>query len=190
MGLKPIALDELVDDWTLLDSERALVVGKRGSTRLGFAVMLKFYTRHGRFPAGADELAGEVVEFVGRQVGVPADELVGYAWTGRTIEYHRAQIRRHLGFRECTVQDATEVQGWLVENVAGADPRYDVVREELLGCLRRWRVEPPSDGRVERIVRSAIHAAETGLCARIAERIDTATAARIESMLAGAGDGP
>ena len=98
MGLKPIALDELVDDWTLLDSERALVVGKRGSTRLGFAVMLKIYTRHGRFPAGADELAGEVVEFVGRQVGVPADELVGYAWTGRTIEYHRAQIRRHLGF--------------------------------------------------------------------------------------------
>jgi len=189
MGLKPIALDELVDDWTLLDSERALVVGKRGSTRLGFAVMLKFYTRHGRFPAGVDELAGEVVEFVGRQVRVPADELAGYAWTGRTIEYHRAQIRRHLGFRECTVEDAGAVQRWLVENVAESDPRYDVVREELLGCLRRWRVEPPSDGRVERIARSAIHAAETGLCARIAERIDTDTAARIESMLAGAGDG-
>ncbi len=44
-------LDGLVDHWTLLKDERELVAGKRGPTRLGFALLLKFYARAGRFPA-------------------------------------------------------------------------------------------------------------------------------------------
>jgi hypothetical protein len=51
-------LDELVEHWTLLDDERELIAGKRGPTRLGFALLLKFYTRAGRFPRGCDELPG------------------------------------------------------------------------------------------------------------------------------------
>jgi len=45
-------LDELVGHWTLLDDERELIAGKRGPTRLGFALLLKFYARAGRFPRG------------------------------------------------------------------------------------------------------------------------------------------
>ncbi len=37
-------LDELVEHWTLLEDERQLVTGKRGPTRLGFALLLKFPT--------------------------------------------------------------------------------------------------------------------------------------------------
>jgi hypothetical protein len=77
-------LDELVEHWTLLKDERALVSGKRGATRLGFAVLLKFYTQYGRFPRNRAELPGEAVEFVARQVQVPALELDSYDWTGRT----------------------------------------------------------------------------------------------------------
>jgi hypothetical protein len=43
-------LDELVEHWTLLDDEQELVAGKRGPSRLGFALLLKFYPRTGRFP--------------------------------------------------------------------------------------------------------------------------------------------
>jgi hypothetical protein len=38
MDRVPLSLDELVDDWTLLKDERDLVAGKRGATRLGFAL--------------------------------------------------------------------------------------------------------------------------------------------------------
>src|SRR5690349_21286149 len=38
----PMDLDELVEHWTLLEDERQLVAGKRGATRLGFALALKF----------------------------------------------------------------------------------------------------------------------------------------------------
>jgi len=37
-----VDLDELVDHWTLLKDERELIAGKRGPTRLGFALLLKF----------------------------------------------------------------------------------------------------------------------------------------------------
>ncbi|WP_157869369.1 hypothetical protein [Streptomyces hirsutus] len=48
-------LDELVEHWTLLKDEQELVSGKRGATRLGFPVLLKFYTQHGRFPRSRAE---------------------------------------------------------------------------------------------------------------------------------------
>lgn len=41
-----------------------------------------------------------------------------YEWTGRTIEYHRPQIRGHLGFRECSVADPDKLTAWLAEHVA------------------------------------------------------------------------
>jgi hypothetical protein len=37
------------------------------------------------------------------KVGVPASDLGFYEWDGRTVEYHRAQARKFLGFRERTV---------------------------------------------------------------------------------------
>ena len=111
MSAEPLDLDELVEHWTLLDGDRDLVAGKRGSTRLAFAVMVKFYARHGRFPDGDGDLPKEVVEFVARQVQVPAGALRGYRFAGRTVEYHRAQIREHFGYRECTVEDARALQG-------------------------------------------------------------------------------
>lgn len=44
--------DELIGNWTLVGEELELLAGRRGPTRLGFALLLKFYALHGRFPAG------------------------------------------------------------------------------------------------------------------------------------------
>lgn len=35
--------DELIEHWTLVGDELRQVAGKRGATRLGFALLLKFY---------------------------------------------------------------------------------------------------------------------------------------------------
>jgi hypothetical protein len=101
-------MDELVEHWTVLDDELELVAGKRGGTRLGFVLLLKYYTRQGRFPRGRVDFPDEVVEFVARQMKVSTADFESYQWTGSMIEYHRAQIRGHLGFRVCSVQDADE----------------------------------------------------------------------------------
>ena len=45
MERPPAGMDELVEHWTVLAAERDLISAKRGATRLGFALVLKFCTR-------------------------------------------------------------------------------------------------------------------------------------------------
>ena len=82
--------DELVEHWTLLPDELALLANKTGATRLGFAVLLKWFQQEGRFRQTKQEIPSVIVPHVAKQVGVPADQYAQYSWQGRTIEYHRA----------------------------------------------------------------------------------------------------
>lgn len=183
-----MGMDELVEHWTVLDDELELVAGKRGATRLGFALLLKHYTKHGRFPRGQAEFPDEVVAFVSRQMKVPAAEFDSYQWTGSTIEYQRAQICEHLGFRACSVQDAEKLTDWLAANVAQAERNADRVREELLKHCREESIEPPTPDRNTRMVRSALHTAEETWFAHIPARLTTEVRARILALVATADD--
>ena len=42
--MRELDQDELIDRWTLVGEELGLVATKRGAAKLGFAVMLRFYT--------------------------------------------------------------------------------------------------------------------------------------------------
>jgi hypothetical protein len=141
-------LDELVEHWTLLEDERELAGRKRGATRLGFALLLRFYARAGRFPRGRSELAADAVEFVARQVDVPASDLGFYEWSGRTFEYHRAQVRRHLGFRECSAKDGDKLAAWLAANVCQAEQSLTLRVAERLG--------PDADARLAALAAAAL----------------------------------
>jgi hypothetical protein len=53
MGRQMVEMAELVERWTLVGADEAdLIKGKRGATRLGFALLLKFYSAYGCFPQG------------------------------------------------------------------------------------------------------------------------------------------
>ena len=186
----PLGLDELVERWTVLADDQDLIAGKRGATRLGFALLLKFFTQYGRFPEGRSELPDEAVEFVARQVKVPASDLGFYEWSNSSsLKYHRAQIRRHFGFRECSVADQEKLMDWLAAHVANAERDRDKVRAELFRRCREERIEPPTPDRVSRIVRSALHKAEQKWFTVIASRIAAAGATGRVVALVGAEDG-
>ena len=95
--------EDLIDQWTLHAEERALLGNKTGATRLGFAVLLKYFQRTGRFPQHKNEVPGIVITYLATQVEVDAAAYLQYDWQGRTTQYHRAQIRAALGFREASV---------------------------------------------------------------------------------------
>lgn len=179
-----VELDELVEHFTLLPDEVALLRNKSGATRLGFALLLKFFGRRGRFPSGRGELPVEVVEFVARQVGVAASELGFYDWSGRAIKLHRAEVRRVLGFREATVEDADKLTEWLVVEVAQVERRPELVREALLARCREERLVPPSSARVTRMVAAALHRGEEVLFARVATRLSPEAVTRLWALVA------
>jgi hypothetical protein len=53
--------DALADVWTLHPDDLSLLTNKSGATRLGFALLLKFFQYKGRFPEHADEVPPIVV---------------------------------------------------------------------------------------------------------------------------------
>jgi Domain of unknown function (DUF4158) len=148
--------DELILHWTLQPSEQTLVGNKTGATRLGFAVLLKFFQFMGCFPQHAGEVPSAVVKHLAQQVGVPHERWPEYPWHGRTIEYHRAQIRFLLGFREATVSDGAALTVWLIEQVGPYGRHVEQLKMALLEQCRSQKIEPPTADRIERLVRSAI----------------------------------
>ena len=100
----------------------------------------------------------DVIVFVAGQLGVDAADLSG-STSGRAARSSitRAQVRDHLGYR---VADQERLPVWLSEAVAHAERRPDRVREEVLAEFRRLRIEPPTPGRLVRMVRSAQRTAD------------------------------
>ncbi|HEX3308196.1 MAG TPA: DUF4158 domain-containing protein, partial [Streptosporangiaceae bacterium] len=180
--------DELIGNWTLVGDELEQLPGRRGATKLGFALLLRFYAVHGRFPAGRSEIPDQAVAHIARLVDVPAAELGFYEWDGRTIKAHRADIRRYFGFRECSVADADKAAEWLAANVCEKERQVDQVREKLLAHLKGEQIEPPARDRVRRIIGTALRQAEQALTARIASRVPAEAAARMLALIARAAD--
>jgi hypothetical protein len=56
--------EELAAQWSLLPSEKRLLGNKTGATRLGFAVLLKFFQAEGRFPRHAQEIPESIVGYI------------------------------------------------------------------------------------------------------------------------------
>ena len=180
--------DELIEQWTLLPADHALLTNKAGATRLGFAVLLLYFQHDGRFPQHRHEVPRPVVAHLAAQVGVPYEDYLQYDWSGRSIKYHRAQIREALGFREATVEDDHELAAWLREHVVASDQQVEAVTAAVYARLRALTIEPPTPDRVERIVRSAIHTYEDQLCATVLARLSPSTLDALDALLAGDDD--
>ncbi|HEY0617150.1 MAG TPA: DUF4158 domain-containing protein [Kribbella sp.] len=97
--------EDLVGSWTLVDDDWRLVGNKAGPTRLGFALLLKFFELEARFPGSPAELPPAAVSYVAQQVVVEPNVLAEYDWAGRAIKRHRVQIREAFGFREFSKGD-------------------------------------------------------------------------------------
>jgi TnpA family transposase len=174
--------EDLIECWTLAGGDRRLVGNKTGATRLGFALLLKFFELEARFPRHGEEVPEAAVDYVASQVKVDPKEFAFYDWRGRSIKLHRARIREAFGFREATRADEEALTAWLAEEVCPVELNEGRIREALLVRCRAERVEPP--GRIERIVGAARAGFERRFCARTVSRLSDYSVARLEELVA------
>ncbi|WAH98201.1 DUF4158 domain-containing protein [Arthrobacter sp. MMS18-M83] len=179
--------DAILTDWTLVEADWALVGAKTGSTRLGFALLLKFFEREARFPRYPGDFAAEEVQYVAEQVRIAPDSLKDFDFSGRTAKRFRVQIRTSFGFREFAAKDEAGVASWLAERVCPSEVRDSALVEALLLRCRQERLEPPA--RISRIVGSARTLFEQRLCSSVLECLDADGAKRLESLLDGDASG-
>jgi hypothetical protein len=176
--------DQLAECWTLLEDDRRLLRNKSGASRLGFSLILKFFELDGRFPRHSGEVPPAAIEYVAAQVGVEPTLFAKYTFAGRTIEHHRAEIRRELGFRECSVADEDSVAAWMAAEVCPVELTDDRLRQALTARCRALRIEPPGPSRVERVLGPARAAFEQQFTTQVAGRLPAATVARLEELVA------
>ncbi|ONM47892.1 MULTISPECIES: Tn3 family transposase [Nocardia] len=177
--------EDLIGSWTLIGKNDWRLVGnKSGATRLGFAVLLKFFEIEARFPRAAAEVPPAVVSYVAEQVKVDPALFASYRWSGRTIEYHRAQVRAAFGFREFAVSDEDQLIGWLAEEMCPVELREDRLREAVLVRCRAEKLEPPTPGRIDRLVGSARSTFDQRFCARTMSRLGAASVQALNELVA------
>ncbi len=184
--------EELVERWTLFPDELALVGAKTGHTRLGFAVMLRFFAEEGRFPRDKHEVPADVLRFVGEQVGTAPEAgpegWLRYDWSGRAIKYHRAEIRDFFGFREATAEDGDQVASWLLAEVLPREQDAGKLREAFHQRCRALKIEPPTPGRADRLVASASRRFEERFCASVFGRLPEDALLKMDALLATGAD--
>ena len=160
-----------------------LARNRTSRSRLGVAVLLKFFQVEGRFPAARGEITDRVLDYLANQLEVPRRVLDDYHLNSRGAKRDRAQIRQRLGFRQATVQDGTTLAAWLRSEVMPIDP----APEHLLAAARDWCrtacIEPPTPTRLERIVGSALHTFETAFFAASLDGIPLTCRATLDNLL-------
>jgi TnpA family transposase len=180
---KELTQDELIENWTLAPGELVLLMNKSGPGRMGFAALLKFFQAQGRFPSSECDVPEEAVEYLVRQTKVAPSSWGEYDWLGRTIKYHRAEIRSLFGFREAITEDGEAVMVWLREHVLAQERHPERILTAALQRFRELKIEPPTPDRLERMVRSTLRTFEEDFCRQLSGQLSPATTERLDALL-------
>jgi len=173
----------LVESWSVSDNERSLLDNRTESSRLGCAVLLKFFQLEGRFPRSRGEVPADGVRYLAKQLAIAPETFGDFDLTGRNSERLRGQIRTLLGFRPFAVADADTLAAWLRDEVLPADQTPGHLQERVLDWCRDNRIEPPTFARTDRIVRSALRTHESALFEAISEKLSERTRQRLDALL-------
>ena len=175
--------DELIEHFTFSENEMQQVGIKTGETRLGFAVLFKFFQYEARFPTHKPEVPKMVIQHIAKAVGVSEVLFARYSWTGRATTYHRAQIREYFGFRENTVADNEEAIDWLCKGILLYDHKLEHLIKAVYQRFRDSKIVPPTPDRIERIIKTAIAKFEWQLFHTTLEKLPAASLPKIDSLI-------
>lgn len=159
--------EDLIEVWTLLEDDMKKVRNKSGATRLGFALLLKFFEVEARFPESAREMPAAAVEYVAQQVKVPAEAWAAYDWQGDRIKRHRKEIREAYGFRANTEEDQERLAEWLAAELCPVELSRDRLAAAVVARCRNDHIEPPAPGQVGRLAAGRSRTSRPGSAAAL-----------------------
>lgn len=125
----PTSQTDLLKHYTLSDEDLGHIrLRRRAHNRFGFALQLCVLRYPGRVLAPGELIPAEVIEFIGAQLGLGADDLVDYAAREETRHEHLAELRGLYGFRTFSGRGASELKEWLFREAEMAVSNEDIAR--------------------------------------------------------------
>jgi hypothetical protein len=175
---------DLVDRWSLSFSDTAFVNSIPELAQLGFAVQLKFFAAHGFFAQDRAAVSSDVVSYLAEQLGLPAEAVNHYDFSGRTARRHCAEILRHLGFRRLRRDDREQLTSWIVEELCPSGQSVNAMLETVFLWCRDRRIYGPSRKELERLVRSQRQQYLDSWLIGVRDRLSAGTVALLEASIA------
>ena len=175
--------EELIENWTLLPTELELVRNKVGGNQIGFALFLKHFQIFACFPDEKSSIPQIIISYIANQLKIPESSYSDYDWQGRTAKVYRVEIRRLFNFRVATVQDSALMSDWLIKEVLPHEQKFELLVSSVYQRWRELQVEPPTSGRIERLIRSAISQYESDFCHHTFSGLSKETLAEIDILL-------
>jgi len=105
-----------------------------------------------------------------------------YSVRPQTRREHRPMVREHAGFRPGALAELDALAGWLTEKALEHD-RPSLLLGELVGELRRNRIERPAMDRLMRVVASARERAGEQTFQRLASQLTPALREALDRLL-------
>jgi hypothetical protein len=158
---------ELLESFTIAPSERELLGTKSGASRLGCAVLLKYFQVEGRFPPRWHDVPREGLRHLAQSVGVSPEAYRPYDLDGRLARYHKDDIRQWTGFRHGNTTDAEAIKAWVCAHSRVDETTMPVLTDRLTQRYKQLQIALPTPGRLERLAHSAAPTVEEQFFARL-----------------------
>ena len=175
--------------WALTAEELALLPGRTGHGRFGFAVLLKFFQHAGRFPDSRREVPAEMGRHLAEQLAMPLSVLERFDWEGRTAKRQRSEILSWLGIRRMTAADWDALGVWLRAELLPGDHSLEQLTNRISDWLRSQGLESPGASRLDKVLRAETHAYESRLLTDIADHLPDASRTALDRLLGTPDDG-
>ncbi|MCB8972602.1 MAG: Tn3 family transposase [Ardenticatenaceae bacterium] len=177
-------IDELEAQFTLLPPEiEWLDVKAKAYNRLGQAMMLKYFQQEGRFPEESRNVPATILDFIAQQLEIDPAAINEYKWDGRTARDYKRAIREMYGFRANSVTDQDELRDWLIAEALPDEHRHEHLAQLAYARLRQLHIEPPKQGRMDRLVASARHRYDQQFFEKTARRLPELVKTRLKTLI-------
>ena len=157
---------------------------RKAETKIGFAVLYKFFQNNGRFPYSKFEISNELICYISEQIGVDSSYYNVYDWDGKSIVNHRKQIRELFLFRECIIEDYNTIKTWILSKVIPQNDDFEFVKKEVYKKFNELKIEPTTPEIIERIISSAKNTYENNIFISIFNKLPVETIKKIDLFLA------
>jgi TnpA family transposase len=182
------SLEALIEHCTLLPAELAIInyqnrKNKEDYTRLGMACLMKYLQYNGYFPQHKNDVPRPVVNYLAEQLNLSAELYLRYDWQSRTLARHRSQIRQALGYQPISPLLLFDLEEWLLGQISGLEDDLNELRRQAFSYLRQHKIELPSPGSLERVVRSVLRQYENNLFNQLSQKLSPACQIGLERLL-------
>jgi hypothetical protein len=179
----PVDEPTLLQHYVLSDADLDHIrLRRRPQNRLGFALQLCAFRYPGRLLQPHEMISEPMLAFVGAQIGLTGNDLLGYGEREATRYQHSTALQRIYGYRPFEGRIRQEIAAWL-EAAAERARRNDQLAADLVVELRRRKIIVPASSTVERLCADALVAAERRIAGRIAGRLGVGARTRLLCLL-------